>query len=159
MIRLVTSQFSRSRGRLAGWARRSARGQATLEFALVLPAMLLIVIGAVDVGRVFFDYVGLRNAAMDGAIYGARNVNASQADIKDRVKEHFPPSARPADGAIVVGYLPNIATCTTPAGEAFVTVRVTKEFRPISLQLLQFLGPGTNWTFTVQPTAKARCMT
>jgi Flp pilus assembly protein TadG len=139
--------------------RRPAHGQATLEFALALPVMLLIVIGAVDVGRVFFDYVGLRNAAMEGAIYGARNVNATEAQIKDRVKQHFPASARPADGAIVVDYLPNVATCTTPGGEAFVTVRVTKEFRPISLQLLQFLGPGTNWVFTVQPTAKARCMT
>jgi Flp pilus assembly protein TadG len=153
----MASRLSRSSGRLAGGVRRPAHGQATLEFALALPVMLLIVIGAVDVGRVFFDYVGLRNAAMEGAIYGARNVNATEAQIKDRVREHYG-ADWPADATIPDAT--RDASCSVINGpDGFATVTVRREFRPISLQLLQFVGPGTNWVFTVQPTAKARCMT
>lgn len=53
-------------------ARRS-RGQSVAEFAVVLPIMLLILAGAVDLGRAFYAYVAVENAAKEGALYGARH--------------------------------------------------------------------------------------
>ena len=45
----------------------SERGAELIEFAIVLPVMLLIVMGIVDFGFMFQRYVVLTNAAMEGA--------------------------------------------------------------------------------------------
>ena len=46
-------------------------GQSLIEFALVLPVLLLILLGALDLGRVSNTYVGITNASREGARYGA----------------------------------------------------------------------------------------
>jgi Flp pilus assembly protein TadG len=46
-------------------------GQAVLEFALIVPVMLLMLLLAVDFGRVFFSYVQVTNAAREAANYAA----------------------------------------------------------------------------------------
>ena len=50
-----------------------SRGQGLVEFALVLPILLLIFAAAADFGRAFYAYVAIENAVKEGAIYGARN--------------------------------------------------------------------------------------
>jgi len=44
-----------------------SRGQAMVEFALVLPLLALLLVVAIDFGRVFFGWVSLTNAARVGA--------------------------------------------------------------------------------------------
>jgi Flp pilus assembly protein TadG len=53
--------------------KRRSRGQGLVEFALVLPILLLIFAAAADFGRAFYAYVAIENAVKEGAIYGARN--------------------------------------------------------------------------------------
>jgi hypothetical protein len=53
-------------------ARRRLRGQSLVEFALVAPILLLIFAGAADLGRAFYAYVAIENAAKEGALYGSR---------------------------------------------------------------------------------------
>jgi Flp pilus assembly protein TadG len=43
--------------------RRRTAGQSMVEFALVLPIFLLIVLGLVDLGRAVFSYTSITNAA------------------------------------------------------------------------------------------------
>ncbi|HVW19162.1 MAG TPA: TadE/TadG family type IV pilus assembly protein [Solirubrobacteraceae bacterium] len=43
------------------------RGQALVEFALVLPLLCLLLFGIVEFGLMFFKYVDLTSAARDGA--------------------------------------------------------------------------------------------
>lgn len=57
-------------------ARRRATGQSLVELALVLPVLLLIVLVAIDFGRVFFGYVTLTNATRIGANYAASHPTA-----------------------------------------------------------------------------------
>lgn len=45
----------------------SLRAQALVEFALLLPLLLVLIIGAMDLGRVFFFKIVLTNAAREGA--------------------------------------------------------------------------------------------
>ena len=47
--------------------RRVPRGQALVEFALVLPIVLLLMMGVFDFGRAVFAYNSLSNAAREGA--------------------------------------------------------------------------------------------
>src|SRR5918996_4598444 len=51
----------------------SRRGQALVEFALVLPILMLLVVLAIDFGRVFFTSVSLNNASRVAANYAAAN--------------------------------------------------------------------------------------
>ncbi len=50
--------------------RRRQRGQTLVEFALILPVLLLILIGIFEFGRIIFLYANLFNAAREGARYG-----------------------------------------------------------------------------------------
>jgi hypothetical protein len=43
--------------------RRVSRGQAMVEFALILPILVLLLLLAVDFGRVFFGWVAINNAS------------------------------------------------------------------------------------------------
>lgn len=70
--------------RTAGWAASGAHadegGQSFVEVALSLPILLLIVIGIVDIGRLYAYKVAVTNAAREAAFYGARNADAPTAD-------------------------------------------------------------------------------
>jgi hypothetical protein len=52
-------------------ARRSRRGQSLVEFALVVPMLLVLLLGIVDFGRVFQAGIVTEAAARDGAEAGA----------------------------------------------------------------------------------------
>jgi Flp pilus assembly protein TadG len=45
------------------------RGQNILEFALVLPMLLIVLFGVLDLGRIFFASISLTNAAREGVRY------------------------------------------------------------------------------------------
>ena len=47
------------------------RGQSLTELALLLPLLILILLGTVDLARIYNAYVTLTNAAREGARYGA----------------------------------------------------------------------------------------
>lgn len=47
------------------------RGQGLLEFALVLPVLLIILAGVLDLGRLYFAYVAVTDASAEGAAYAA----------------------------------------------------------------------------------------
>lgn len=53
--------------------RSRARGQSLVEFALVLPIILVLLSAAADLGRLFYAFVSIENAAKEGAFYGALN--------------------------------------------------------------------------------------
>lgn len=48
---------------------RRLKGQSTIEMALLLPLLLVLVLGAVEFGRLFFTHIVITNAAREGAFY------------------------------------------------------------------------------------------
>ena len=52
-------------------------GLTFIELAPFVPALLLVVIGGIDLARAFYASVTLANAAEVGALYGSRSVSAS----------------------------------------------------------------------------------
>jgi hypothetical protein len=44
-------------------------GQSIVEFAVVLPGMLMLIMGVLEIGRLFYIKVALQNAAREGAYY------------------------------------------------------------------------------------------
>jgi len=58
------------------------RGQSLLEFALLLPVLLLILAGVLDLGRLFFSHVAVTDAAAEGVAYAAIHPNDSAGIIE-----------------------------------------------------------------------------
>jgi Flp pilus assembly protein TadG len=58
-------------------SRHRSRGQTMVEFALIFPILVLLLLIAVDFGRVFLGWVSLNNAARVGANYAAANPTES----------------------------------------------------------------------------------
>ncbi len=44
-------------------------GQGLVEFAIILPVLVLLIMGALDLGRLFQMYIVVTNAAREGAYY------------------------------------------------------------------------------------------
>src|SRR5688572_13246994 len=62
------------------------RGQSLVEMALILPLLLLIVLGTIDLGIGFKTYIGLTNAAREGVRW--ISIHPSDQDgAADRVEE------------------------------------------------------------------------
>lgn len=55
------------------------RGQALVEMALVTPVLLLLLAGAVDLGRAWYSQITITNAAREGAMEAASNPDSYQA--------------------------------------------------------------------------------
>jgi Flp pilus assembly protein TadG len=55
------------RGKVAASKLRREQGNSLVEVALILPMFLLLALGALDLGLGFRTYIGLTNAAREGA--------------------------------------------------------------------------------------------
>jgi len=64
---------------------KSERGQSLVEFAISLVIILWLLAGAVEFGIALFQYIQLRDAAQEGALYGSINPT-DKAGIETRVK-------------------------------------------------------------------------
>ena len=73
----------RSHGR-----RRRGRGQGLVEFAIVLPIIILILFGIIDLGRAVFVYNTLAQSARQAVRLAIVNQNVD--DIKDRAIAYAP---------------------------------------------------------------------
>jgi Flp pilus assembly protein TadG len=69
----------------------SARGQSLVEFAISLVILLWLLSGAVEFGVAFFQYVQLRDAAQEGALYGSINpTNFPMIESRARASSNSP---------------------------------------------------------------------
>ncbi|HUX77013.1 MAG TPA: TadE/TadG family type IV pilus assembly protein [Anaerolineae bacterium] len=94
--------FQRLQPRLPLSSRRPSRGQGFVEFALILPFLLLLMLGIVEFGYVFAAYSGLFNAAREGVRYGVTNPKDVSGIVANAQEKVF--LADPATVDIVVTY-------------------------------------------------------
>jgi hypothetical protein len=52
--------------------RQKSRGQAIVEFALILPVFLLLTVGVVDMARLFTAYISLTNGVSNAALFAGQ---------------------------------------------------------------------------------------
>jgi Flp pilus assembly protein TadG len=88
--------------------RQRDQGQGLVEFALLIPLLVLIVFGAVDLARAYFAQVTITNASREGARYAMRingdpgTAAAKLALIKQRVIDEASYSLAILDSDITV---------------------------------------------------------
>ena len=56
------------------------RGQSLVEFGIMLPVLMVLVLGAIDFGRVYFAYISVTNGARNGADFASTGAGAA-ADL------------------------------------------------------------------------------
>lgn len=112
-------------------SRRTEKGQSITEFALMLVILLTLVAGIGDLGRLFFAYIIIRDAAQEGAVYGSiadkSDLTAFQNNVEARVIEAFTDPDNPGSTPIDITKL-NVqtsvvgATCASPGSGIRVKV-------------------------------------
>ena len=113
----------------------SERGQSMVELAMSLVFLLVLLAGVVDLGRAFFAYMIIRDAAQEGAVYGAiadkTDLTAFENEVNNRVETAFVnPSSPTADIPIDLSQL-TVTTqivgspCAAPGNGVKVTVDYT----------------------------------
>jgi Flp pilus assembly protein TadG len=66
--------------------RKSERGQSLVELSISMVVLLYLLSGAVEFGLAFFQFVQLRDAAQEGALFGSMNPSSGVAPIEIRVR-------------------------------------------------------------------------
>ena len=120
-------------------SRRGERGQATIELALTLPLLLLVVLGLFDFGLMFQRFEVVTNAAREGARLAVLTSQYSTAAAQQRALDYLASGGITSTtcnagtaGSVCVTVVPGTATITgtSPAltvNEMVVTVRYDHE--------------------------------
>jgi len=112
------------------------QAQSLVEFAILLPILLLLILGAMDLGRLFYTQIVITNAAREGA----NRLTFQPGDKEDGYIETFAAIEAEADSSNVtvvsgdVEYL----ECCLPGSK--VGVKITKTVDLLFDGILQSLG-------------------
>jgi Flp pilus assembly protein TadG len=119
---------------------RAERGQDAVEFAIMLPLLLLVMLGVADFGRVMYSAITITNAAREGARFHSLNpANAAgtfEAVVAEAAGSGIDLSAAGGKAEITIS-CPDAAAGVTncPRGTP-VRVQVTYTFDLMSTALL-----------------------
>lgn len=115
--------------------RKAEKGQSLLEFALIVPILLIILAGVLDLGRLYYAYVAVTDAAAEGASYAAIHPQANErAEVLQRAQE--------ASGALVqIDPTMVQVDCPAVAAGAPITVTVSYSFT-VATPLLNVMVPS-----------------
>jgi Flp pilus assembly protein TadG len=123
---------------------RTRGGQSLVEFALILPLLVLFIMVIFDLGRIAYIYSAIHNAAREGARYAAVHGAASVAGTEAAARRL---TAGLDQSAMTV-------SISSPVPEQ-VEVVVTYDFNPATPIILWLTGSGSN-TFTLTTQATMR---
>jgi len=114
----------------------SERGQSLVELAFSILILIYLLAGAVEFGMIFFQYVQLRDAAQEGALYGSLHPTDS-GGIIDRVQGASSSPIDLTDPAVTVTPVVIGSACESPGNAIRVEVRFTHQiFMPFIPQLI-----------------------
>lgn len=104
------------------------RGQALIEFAIVLPLLTVLALFIVQYGIIYRTTINLTNLTREGARYAA-TAPGSNSDIEDRVKAVIPSNINPDD--VVINVLPDDESdpARKPGSGGNITVEVEYDMR------------------------------
>ena len=123
-------------------ARRGARGQAVVEFALVLPFLVLLFFGLIDVGRAIYIGNAAAQAAREGARWGSVQGRAADAPGRASVEQYTLDTMNAVPSPVVsVSCERNGLTRTRCTTNDILIVTVESPVQLITPLVAQLIGP------------------
>jgi hypothetical protein len=121
---------------------RKIKAQSLVEFAILLPVFILVVLGIFDLGRIVYTFSALHNAAREGARYGAVN-HCDVTGIEATAKNY------------AVGLGENVVVTTSiiydeSGAPNRISVITEYQFRTVTPLVGVFLGEGGSFPLTSQ---------
>ena len=131
-------------------SRDSETGQGLVEFAFVVPVLLVIMLGVVQLGWIFTSQIGLTNSIREAARYAAtqRTVSSAQATTNaagtvSQLNLIMPRNVNFFGAANVSTASTSYCEYSDPKGDPTVRVRVTVQYRhPLFIPLITGILDG-----------------
>ena len=122
--------------------RRGQRGAAAVEFALVVPVLLILVMGIIEFGRAYYVQTTISSAAREGVRTMAlqNSVAAAQTATKNAAT-----GVTLTDAQIAVGFSPATATTCAVSGIAAPPSAVVTVTYPLTY-ITKFFGTSITLT-------------
>ena len=121
------------------------RGQAIVEFALILPILALLVMGIIEFGLFFNSYINITFASKEGARLASLDANATTASIEASIQATMPA-------------MKNLAVTITPPAPRTtgypVAVAVSTQ-HTFSSPIISSLMPSNPYTISASTTARS----
>jgi Flp pilus assembly protein TadG len=129
----------------------SGRGQSLVEFALILPIFILVLVGLFDLGRAVFAYNTISNASRESVRVSI--VNQTVADVQaEALKQAVSLGLVPADVTITYVGADGTGTCSAPYSiGCLATVTVQYAYSAATPVIGQIIGPFTMSATTQMP--------
>jgi len=103
---------------------RDRRGVASLEFAILAPVLIVMLIGTVDFGRMFYTRQGLEYATEEAARYYTLNPSSTTTTVTSYLQGKMPGGMGPS---VVVAYA-DTTNCNSNAYVTCTTITATYSF-------------------------------
>ena len=145
---------------------RGAPGQAAIEFALVASMMVLLLVGGIDLARVFYYEVVITAAASEGARAASAGApdNSSTAGtttvvgVKTVAVDSAPSGTITTSNVTVTpAQATRKAEACAPSTCVWTTVTVTYTFTPVTPLMRSLVGPSFTMTRHVTQRMRQSC--
>jgi len=132
---------------------RDRRGSPSVDFAMSLPALILVTVGVMQLGIAFLANAGLRNAVEAGAryatVYNSTYTTTNSCGSKgyptdDQIRAAVSAKAFGMDSTNLTTSIPSKGKDAT-SGECFVDVAASY---PINFKFVVFTTPSFNLSYT-----------
>lgn len=123
--------------------RVSQRGQSLVEFALVLSVLVILLLGLLDLGRLFYAYVGITGATAEGSAHGARIARDPTLTYQELVSEIETRTVEATEGLVQIeADQVTVAPDEITESSESITVTVTYDFELITPLVRSIVSDG-----------------
>jgi Flp pilus assembly protein TadG len=147
--------FERKASRISKMAGNN--GQAVLEMVLVLPLLLLLIVGSLELGRLFFLKITVTNAAREGAYYLSMHCTTDLDPFTNTIQAAKDEANSSTITVTINSEVLNGSNKPVCTVGKWISVKVTgtaQNIHMITLMQNGFRIKGENWTFPITSTAK-----
>lgn len=138
------------------------RGTATVEFAIVLPLLLVLMFATAELGRLISQYNTLTQSVRDAVRYAAAAAAADSTglvlitpQLQSAVGNLVATGTVDGSGSPLLPGLSASAVTVTNAGNGYVSVSVSYTYQPMLGSALPMFGLGSSISLAVPLTAAA----
>jgi len=122
--------------RQIGNLKRHEKGQSLVELAFTVVLLMIMIAGIVDIGRIFFHYITMRDSAMEGIAYGSIEPSHC-AQIVERIRSSLNDPYTMTITILMNGESCSTASVTSDACTGNdIEITVTDEEFPITMPFL-----------------------